>query len=81
VLSLSQEAWFGYKLSFNNVYGMRPFVALRNLEVNHLTFVQSLTAITLNRAVVNQYIPATGNFNECVTFRIFGPFHPSSVHK
>src|SRR5215510_9431779 len=60
---------------FGNVRGLRPFLALRDLELHDISFLQAFVALRGDSAVMHEHIGSTIAPDEAVTFRVVKPFH------
>jgi hypothetical protein len=61
------------RLHLGHFFGLRSFRSLRNLELDFLTLFESLEAVALNGAVVNEDVGRAGLFNEAVALRVVKP--------
>ena len=63
----------GNSLLFDDVYGLRPFIALGDLELDVLAFIEGFESVSVYCAVMNKDITAALFFYKTVTFRIVKP--------
>src|SRR5579864_2986256 len=70
-------------LSFHNICRLRAFLALGDLELNLIAFLQALVALGGDRAVVHKHIGPIRATNEPVSFRVIEPLYGSfhTFHK
>jgi len=61
--------------SLRDVSGLRTFLALGDLELYLITFLQALVTFRSNGAVVHKYIGAIVPSDEAVALRIIKPLH------
>lgn len=61
--------------SFDDVFGLRPFLALNYFELNVIAFLQAFVAFGLNGAVVDEHIGAIFPANKAEALRVVKPFH------
>src|SRR5437899_11942570 len=77
--------WRAYPvlLSFHNICSLGTFLALGDLELNLIAFLQALVAFGGDRAVVHKHIGPVRTTNEPVTFRVIEPLYGSfhTLHK
>src|SRR6476659_1491827 len=59
---------------------LRPFLALRDLEIDPLTLFQGAVAVHLNRAVVDEYIRTTVDRDEAVPLLRVEPLDGALSH-
>src|SRR5690348_9746157 len=65
-----------------DVCGLRSFLALHNLELHRIAFLQALIAFAADGAVVNEHIGSVVPSDEPVSFGVIEPLHSSfqSIH-
>jgi hypothetical protein len=68
--------------SLADICGLRSFLALHNLELHRVAFLQALVAFAGDGAVVNEHIGSIVPSNEPISFGIIEPLHSSfqSIH-
>jgi len=66
-------AW-GIALLFDDVYGVRPFIALGDLELDVLAFIEGFESVSVYCAIMHKDIAPTLFFYKTVTFCIIEPF-------
>src|SRR3989441_12577200 len=54
-------------------FGLWSFRALRHFKLNFLTLFESLEAVTLNGAIVNEDVRRAWLFNKAITLRVVKP--------
>src|SRR5664279_2717866 len=64
-------------LRLHHIGGLRPFLAVNDLKLNHITFLQTFVALAGQRAVVHEYVGAILTADKAKAFRIVEPFHGS----
>ena len=62
-------------LDFSNIGSLRPLRSLHNLELDHVSFLQSAITFTNNRGIVNENIRAIVAPDEAIPFRVIEPLH------
>src|SRR2546429_8860359 len=63
-----------------NVLRLGSLLALRDIELDLLPFVEAAVAVTCDRAEVHEHILATFNLNETVAFVAVEPLHRALRH-
>ena len=62
-------------LDFSNIGSLRPLQSLHNLELDHVSFLQSAITFTDNRGIVNENIRVIDAPDEAIPFRVIEPLH------
>src|SRR5947209_20396913 len=72
-VALLRKPWGVEALHLCHFFGLWSFRALCDLELNLLTLFESLEAVALNGAVVNEDVGRAWLFNEAVALRVVKP--------
>src|SRR5450755_945932 len=64
-------------LRLHHIRGLRPFLAINDLKLNHITFLQTFVALAGQRAVMHEYVGAILTTDKAKAFRIVEPFYGS----
>src|ERR1035438_3653691 len=64
-------------LRLHHIGGLRPFLAVNDLKLNHIAFLQAFVALAGQRAVVHEYVWAILTADEAKPLRIVEPFYGS----
>ena len=65
----------GRKLQLRDFLRLRTLLALRYLELDQVTLLEGLVAITINSRIMNKHVRAAVLADESITFRVVKPLH------